>query len=139
MYLKVLFLVGVVGAAGGAYAYHQVTVAKLENAVIQLEANNRTLKENNNVLQEAVENNATKVAELEAHREEQQAQVTELSSKMAGLQKEKNNFLRVFKDHNLTRLARAKPGLIETRVNKKTEAVFRQIEEDSKEIENADD
>ena len=51
MYLKLILVLGVVGAAGGAYAYHQVTVAKLENAVIQLEANNRTLKENNNVLQ----------------------------------------------------------------------------------------
>jgi len=61
MYLKLILVLGVVGAAGGAYAYHQVTVAKLENAVIQLEANNRTLKENNNVLQAAAENNATKV------------------------------------------------------------------------------
>src|SRR5210317_2046079 len=105
MYLKLILVLGVVGAAGGAYAYHQVTVAKLENAVIQLEANNRTLKENNNVLQAAAENNATKVAELEARREEQQAQVTELTAVTASLQAEKSRFMKVFKDHNLTRLA----------------------------------
>jgi len=47
--------------------------------------------------------------------------------------------MKVFKDHNLTRLARAKPGLIETRVNKATASIFRTIEEESKEVENADD
>jgi hypothetical protein len=47
--------------------------------------------------------------------------------------------MKIFKDHNLTRLARAKPGMIEKRINSGTAKVFRQMEEDSKEVENADE
>jgi hypothetical protein len=47
--------------------------------------------------------------------------------------------MKVFKDHNLTRLARARPGMIEKRVNKATAGIFRTIEEESKEVENEDD
>ena len=54
MYLKLILLVAIVGGAGGAYSYHKVTVSRLEVAVSQLEANNRTLKENQVQLELAV-------------------------------------------------------------------------------------
>ena len=138
MYLKLIFFVGVIGAAGAAYAYHEVTVAKLEKLIIQLHANNKTLKDNNVTLEETAAHNATKVTELEEHGKAQRVQVTGLISSVTALKEEKSNFLRIFKDHNLTRLARAKPAMIETRANKKTLDIFRQIEEDSREVENAD-
>jgi len=40
-------------------------------------------------------------------------------------------YLEIFKKHDLTKLAAAKPGLIENRVNKATKNVFDQIETDS--------
>ena len=40
-------------------------------------------------------------------------------------------YLDIFKKHDLTKLAAAKPGLIENRVNKATQDVFDQIETDS--------
>ena len=40
-------------------------------------------------------------------------------------------YLDIFKKHDLTKLAAAKPGLIENRVNKATKDVFDQIEIDS--------
>lgn len=43
-------------------------------------------------------------------------------------QEEVNRYLEIFKKHELTRLARAKPGLIELRVNSGTEEVFSSIE-----------
>ena len=55
------------------------------------------------------------------------------------LQKDKDNAMKIFKDHNLTRLARAKPGMIETRANKKTASVFRELENDTKELMDVDD
>jgi hypothetical protein len=45
----------------------------------------------------------------------------------------------MFKRHNLTKLAAAKPGLIEPRVNKGTKDVFDSIEEDSRNIDSLDD
>ena len=42
----------------------------------------------------------------------------------------------IFRRHNLNKLAEAKPGLIESRINKGTAAVFGDIENDSKELSN---
>jgi len=49
-YMILLFVI----ALGGGYAYHQVTVSGLEGQVVQLEANNRTLKENQVQMEQAV-------------------------------------------------------------------------------------
>ena len=45
-------------------------------------------------------------------------------------------YLDIFRRHNLAKLASAKPGMIETRVNNKTKEAFDGIEEDSKRISN---
>jgi len=50
-----------------------------------------------------------------------------------------SRYLDIFKRHNLTKLAAAKPGLIEPRVNKGTKDVFDSIEEDSRNIDSLDD
>ena len=51
---------------------------------------------------------------------------------------EMSRYLDIFKRHNLTKLAAAKPGLIEPRVNKGTKDVFDSIEEDSRSIDSLD-
>ena len=55
------------------------------------------------------------------------------------IEAEMNRYLDIFKRHDLTRLAAAKPGLIETRVNKGTKDVFESIEKDSTNIDSLDD
>ena len=129
---------GLLASLGGAYAYHQVTVSKLESAVVQLEANNRTLKENQVQLELAVN---TAEASLKAAEEQAKAQgeaMNKLTLKNNELQKDKDSAMKIFKDHNLTRLARAKPGMIEKRANNKTADVFRMLENDTKELMDID-
>ena len=55
------------------------------------------------------------------------------------IQKEMNRYIDIFKRHVLTKLASAKPGLIEPRINKGTKDVFDSIEEDSRNIDSLDD
>jgi len=55
------------------------------------------------------------------------------------IEQEMSRYLDIFKRHNLTKLAAAKPGLIEPRINKGTKNVFDSIEEDSRNIDNLDD
>jgi|TARA_R110000751_G_scaffold44909_3_gene102408 hypothetical protein len=55
------------------------------------------------------------------------------------IEQDMSRYLDIFKRHNLTRLAAAKPGLIEPRVNKGTKDVFDSIEEDSRSIDSLDD
>ena len=134
-YLIVIFLI----ALDGGYAYHQVTVSNLEAEKAQLEANNRTLKENQVQMEKAVETAQASLAAAEANAKKSEAAMSELTARNNELQREKDNAMKIFKDHNLTRLARAKPGMIETRMNAKTEQVFRDLENDTKELMDADD
>ena len=50
-----------------------------------------------------------------------------------------NRYLDIFKRHNLTKLAIAKPGLLEPRINNGTKNVFDSIEEISVVIDDLDD
>ena len=61
-----------------------------------------------------------------------------LQSKNQEIQAEMNRYLDIFKRHDLTKLAAAKPGLIEPRVNNGTKKVFESIEEDSRNIDSLD-
>jgi cell division protein FtsB len=139
MYLKLIFLFAVVSAIGGGYAYHTTTVAKYQATVSKLEANNKTLQDNNVTLTEVAEKNAQAIKNMEAQQVQERAQILELSNRAQALEAEKKNYMKIFKDHNITRLARAKPGLIEKRINSGTAKVFRQMEEDSKEVQKADE
>ena len=47
------------------------------------------------------------------------------------IQQETQAYLQIFKKHDLTKLARAKPGLIETRANKATDEIFKVIEDET--------
>lgn len=138
MYIKLFLLFGAVSVIGGGYAYHTTTVAKFEAAVSQLEANNRTLKENQVQLELAVNTAEASLKAAEENAKKQGEAMNKLTLKNNQLQKDKENAMRIFKDHNLTRLARAKPGMIETRVNKKTAGVFKDLENDTKELMNTD-
>lgn len=126
-------------AAGGGYAYHTTTVAKLESAVVQLEANNRTLKENQVQMELAVNTAQASLKAAEDNAKKSEAAMSSLTAKNMQLQRDKDAAMKIFKDHNLTRLARAKPGMIEKRANAKTAKVFRELENDTKELMDADD
>ena len=63
----------------------------------------------------------------------------ELQSKTQQYEAEMQRYLDVFKRHDLSKLAFAKPGLIEPRVNKGTKNVFDSIEQDSRSIDDLDD
>ena len=63
----------------------------------------------------------------------------EIQSRNQKIQQEMSRYIDIFKRHDLTRLAAAKPGLIEPRINKGTKDVFDSIEEDSRNIDNLDD
>ena len=63
----------------------------------------------------------------------------EIQSRNQKIQQEMSRYLDIFKRHDLTRLAAAKPGLIEPRINKGTKDVFDSIEEDSRNIDSLDD
>lgn len=79
------------------------------------------------------------LAALQDDFELQTQSLTSLQLRNQEIQEDMNRYLDIFKRHNLTRLAAAKPGLIEKRVNKGTKNVFDSIESDSRVIDSLDD
>jgi len=69
----------------------------------------------------------------------QTSSLQELQVASQQIQIEMNRYLDIFKRHNLSKLAAAKPGLIEKRVNKATKGVFDGIENDSSSLDALDD
>ena len=124
--------------AGGAYAYHTTTVSKAEAKIARLEANAVVLKENAAKLDAAFESEKAARERSEQNLQIQLQAVSDLTEKNTEMQAEMDDYLSIFKRHNLTKLARAKPGLVEPRINKGTKDVFDAIEQDSVEVENAD-
>ena len=134
--IKMLPLLAVVGA--GAYGYHTLEISKRETAIAQLEKNNVVLKENSVRLETALETETASREQAEKNLKVQLEAVGKLTEAKTAMQEEMDDYLSIFKRHDLTKLARVKPGLIEPRINNGTKKVFEQIEKDSEEVENAD-
>ena len=95
---------------------------------------NQTLKENNFKLESAVEEQKAVTAAIKESFEKQGAALSNMQRANAQIEAEKDRYLDIFNRHNLNKLALLKPGLIETRINNGTKAVFEEIENDSKNL-----
>ena len=138
MFAMIKMLPLLIVLAGGGYMYHTQQIAVRDATIAQLETNAVTLQNNQVRLETALEREQTAREQAENNLQTQLKAVGELSSRNAALTAERDEYLGIFKRHDMTRLARAKPGLIEPRINKGTAEVFRAIENDSREIEDAD-
>ena len=65
----------------------------------------------------------------------QEESLADMNERAAVVEAQMTDYLKIFKDHDLTRLARAKPGMIETRANKRTDEIFTVIENDTRTTE----
>lgn len=99
---------------------------------------NQILQANNAQLETAVATQEEAIATMQNDFALQTAQLGELQKKSQEAQREMNRYLDIFKRHNLTKLAAAKPGLLEPRINNGTKNVFESIEEISRTIDSLD-
>jgi len=99
-----------------------------------LYSENQTLTANNYKLEIAVEEQKVAMLAIKESYEKQGQSLMQMSAKNAEIEQDMNKYLDIFRRHNLNQLAEAKPGLIETRINKGTADVFKSIEDDSKEL-----
>ena len=99
---------------------------------------NKILTTNNSLLEGAVETQKETIATIQKDFALQANSLLELQGRNQKIQQEMTRYLDIFKRHNLTKLAAAKPGLLEPRINKGTKNVFDSIEEDSRNIDSLD-
>jgi hypothetical protein len=104
-----------------------------------LYSENQTLTFNNMQLEVAITQQEEAMEAMRESYEKQGESLNQMMSRNAQIEAEKNRYMDIFKRHDLNKLAIAKPGLLETKVNRGTKNVFDTIENDSRELDSLDD
>tara|TARA_B100000749_G_C18253431_1_gene393339 strand:+ start:262 stop:648 length:387 start_codon:yes stop_codon:yes gene_type:complete len=120
---KVLMGIILVMGIGSYFLYNQYEAVKAENMALTF----------------AVEEQKKTIEVIKENFERQGKALNNLTARNAEIEGEMTRYLDIFKRHNLNKLAIAKPGLIEKRVNDGTAKIFITIENDSKALDNLDD
>ena len=120
---KVLMGIILVMGIGSYFLYNQYEAVKAENVALTF----------------AVEEQKKTIEVIKENFERQGKALNNLTARNAEIEGEMTRYLDIFKRHNLNKLAIAKPGLIEKRVNDGTAKIFITIENDSKQLDNLDD
>jgi len=121
-FVYIFVILGIV--AGGAYKVFNDQMIRMEFLAAEKAALEVQAQEQEAALQA-----------LELSLTIQREATKDLQDHAANIQEQMDGYLKIFKDHDFTRLARAKPGLIEPRANKATDAVFTDIENDTKKLD----
>ena len=129
----------VVIVSAGAYSYHKVVINEKDNRINQQQMEISSAAQQNVALQTAAATNESTIIRMEKQMKEQAQAFADLTQKNSSLERDKTQYLSIFKRHNLTKTARAKPGFMEPKINSGTAKVFRQVEADSRELDEADD
>jgi len=111
--------IGIIVAMGvGGYFYYTTTEAKLES----LQALNQAYELRDKEQQQAI-------TALQDNLQLQTTALIDMQAKNAQIQSEINEYLDIFKRHNLGQIASARPGQVELRANRATEEVFSELED----------
>lgn len=118
IYLTIIFLItlGSVGYVG----YQKIQAAEDEI--------NR-LRENSAILEQTVQVSTETIDRLETSARKTQEQINVLQVDLRKAEEYKDELNEKLREHNLTKLSAAKPGLIEKRVNEATSKIFKELEE----------
>jgi hypothetical protein len=119
MTLKVIagLLIVILVMSGGFYLYYQNTQSRLA-----------TLHENQAKLELSVKMQSYTIERQKEFLEMQQEYSKQLQRGLAEAEANRGRLEEIFRKHDLDALSRAKPGLIEKRVNDATRRVFRDLE-----------
>ena len=124
---------GIIGAMGLAgLMYYNLSVVPMKN---KLEEQSKVIiaqdlrDQEQKATIEAIQNNLQKTSQ----------ELTGLQVRNQAYETEMNEYMDIFRRHNLSKLASAKPGMIEKRANTRTKEAFDAIEADSQRISTLND
>lgn len=121
-------LMGIIGAMGLAgFMYYNLSIVPMKN---KLEEQSKVIiaqdlrDQEQKATIEAIQNNLAKTSQ----------ELTGLQVRNQAYESEMAEYMDIFRRHNLSKLASAKPGMIEKRANTRTKEAFDAIEADSQRI-----
>jgi hypothetical protein len=135
-FIKTLPIIILVG--GLAFGAHKFIVGQLETRIDNQQVQIDSLNTINVGLQAAQAIQEDTIRGLEENSKKQAQAMGNLTNRNNELNAERDSYLRIFKDHDFTKLARARPGSIELKANRATAEVFRSVEKDSRELDDTD-
>lgn len=106
----------------------------LGGATYFLYEENKELSRQLSAIEIAIEQQEETIAFLQENKEKQNKALLDLQDKNLKAEREVLMYLDIFARHSLSKLAAAKPGLVEKRVNNATKDVFDSIENDSRNL-----
>lgn len=121
-----------------AYGAHSFIVGNLNDTIEKQQMQIEQYVAQNVALQSAADINEQTIRSLEEGAKRQAEQIGTLTDNLNVAVAQKNEALRIFNDHDITKLAKNKPGLMEPRANRATKSEFDGIEELSKDNEQND-
>lgn len=122
-------LVAVLAVGYVYYMFTQDTIKELRSEILTLQGvmQAQELRQQEQIKTiEALEQNLTRTSEA----------LKTQTKRNSEIEAEVNRYLAIFARHDLAKLAAAKPGLIEKRINKGTKDVFESITDDTTVIDN---
>ena len=120
--MQYIFIIALLGSLGGlGFKMYTDTMNRMQSM-----ANEKAALEVKFQEQKAAMEKQLEIMKL------QEESLTNMNERAAVVEAQMKDYLKIFKDHDLTRLARAKPGLIESRANKATDRIFTEVENDTK-------
>ena len=117
-YIYIMIVIG--GLASGGYVWYQDTMERYEVLAAEKAAVDLKSQQQEQAFKALTESY-----------EKQRVANDALTRKNQEIQQETQAYLQIFKKHDLTKLARAKPGLIETRANNATDKIFKVIDDET--------
>lgn len=123
--MQYIFIIALLGSLGGlGFKMYTDTMNRMQSMANEKAALEVQLQEQKAAMEKQLE-----VMKL------QEESLADMNERAAVVEAQMKDYLKIFKDHDLTRLARAKPGMIETRANKRTDEIFTVIENDTKMVQ----
>lgn len=120
--IGMMLMMGIIG-----YFYYNTTQSEII-----------TLRDLNKAYELKFETQEDTISQLQTGYAVQTESLNNMISKNAEINNEMNRYLDIFRRHDLARLAAAKPGLIEPKINGATKDVFDSLENDSAFIDSID-
>lgn len=124
---------------GVGYTYHWYQINQLETTVRDLRFASLQCEQKSILLEQGKLSAERLIGEMQIANEEQQARIGILQRENQNITSQRDQYLSIFKRHDLTNLARAKPGLIEPRINGGTKQVFDDVKQLTQENKNEND